>query len=175
MSLLSVDEARALVETVLSDAELQDVIDRVEADITESLGDSYEGLAGADLTETHAGYTQNIFLNRKIGSVTTVTEYDSLESSSSGRVLTEGTHFHVWAKEARLQRFGAWGAKVVIEYQPLDQDKKWKTAISDLLKLTIARSPLMSESVGGEMSYQRPENWELERERILRRLRFTAI
>ena len=175
MSLLSVTDARAEVETTLSDAELQIVIDRIEAEITESLGESFTVLDGDDLTETHAGYTQSLFLNRKIASVTTVTEYSSLVGSV-GRVLTADQEYVVWPKEGRLERItGRWGAKVTVAYQPLDQDKKWKSAIIDLLKLTLVRSPLMSETVAGEMAYTRPDNWEQEKLRIIRRLRFVTI
>ena len=175
MSLLSVSEARAMVETTLSDSELQDVIDRVESEITDSLGESSAGLNGADLTETHAGYTQSLFLARKIASVTTVTEYSSLVGST-GRVLTANEDYAVWAKEGRIDRItGKWGAKVTVAYQPLNQDNKWKSVVIDLLKLSLARSPLISESVAGEMSYTRPDNWELEKLRIIRRLRFVTI
>lgn len=174
MSLVTVAEARAEVETTLSDSELQVVIDRIEAEITDSLGASHAALGAGDLTETHAGYCQSLFLNRKITSVTTVTEYDSLVGAT-GRVLTEGEDFVVWPKEGRLQRVGRWGAKVVVAYEPLDQDKKWESAIVDLLKLALVRSPLMSETVANEMAYTRPDNWEQEKLRIIRRLRFVTV
>lgn len=72
----------------------------------------------------------------------------------------------------RLPKGANWGAVVTVSYIPVDDSAAWKMAIIDLVKLTLARSPLMSESVGGEMGYTRPGNWELEKRRIMRRLSF---
>lgn len=173
MSVTTLADVRALVETILTDSQLQDVIDRVEEDLTQSLGDFAATLDGDDLTEVHAGGVQNIFLNRPVESVTTVTEYSTL-TATTGTALTENTDFVVWAKEGRLQRIGRWGAKVTIAYQPVNQDKKWIQAVADLVRYVINHQSQKAESVAGEYSYTAPD-YAVEKRKIVRRLQFVVI
>lgn len=173
MSLLTVAEARALVESTLSDSELQDVIDRIEADITAKIGAAYDGSA---ISETVEGGYGDIFLKRAIGSISSITERATLDSTTTTTMTT--SDYYTWGKQGRITRLprgSIWGAAVTVSYVPTDDSEKWKMATVDLLKMTLARSPLMSESVGGELSYTRPENWELEKRRIIRRLSFVEI
>ena len=202
MSLLSVDELRALVPSPLTDEQLEGIIDRVEAEITELLGAPQTALFATSLTEVVPGENVDIFVKRPIHSVTTVTEYGGL-SDAVGVALTEDEEFYVWPDEGRLQRIGGgsrrsdpsalsvfymtdaqfmgsaqvgwWGSHVKVVYKPTDQRHKRKQATIDLVRVLLSTTALKSESVAGEYSYQAPANWELEKRRILRRLSFVQI
>lgn len=170
MSLLTVTACRAQVETTLSDADLQDAIDRIEAEITAKLGAAYTGVAISEVVE---GGDNDLFLKRAISSISSITETAGLGDTTSTTLIA--ADYYPWGKQGRITRLpkGAnWGAVVTVSYIPVDDSAAWKMAIIDLVKLTLARSPLMSESVGGEMGYTRPGNWELEKRRIMRRLSF---
>ena len=199
---LTVANLRALVPSPLDDVQLQAIIERVEAEITEVLGAPQTVALGVSLTEVVPGENVDIFVRRPIHSVTTVTEYSSL-SDTVGVALTEDEEFYVWPDEGRLQRIGGgmrrsdpsplsvfymtdaqfagsaqvgwWGSHVQVIYKPADQRHKRKQATIDLVRLLLSATALKSESVAGEYSYQAPANWELEKRRILRRLSFVQI
>lgn len=175
--LLTIGEITPLIETHLTPAELLVVAERVEAEVVDLLGAVYVDTA-TTISETRAGYQKNLFLKRKIATVTTVTEYDSLLSSATGQARTEGTHFYIWPDEGRLEHIGAggkWSAKVVVAYVPQDDRPAWKSAMIDLIRIELARTAMVSESVAGELSYTAPANWEKEKVRILRRISFAEI
>lgn len=176
-SLLTVDELRARVETPLQAADIQALLDRIEAQIVDVLGNPYVD-ASTTITETHAGYGRDLLLNRRISTIDTVTEFDSL-TDATGTELTENTHFYVWPNEGRLQRMtnaGKWGAKVTVEYVPADDRHKWKEAEIDLARLDLKRMALQTESLTTERSFTKTftaPNWEKERRKIMERLMFT--
>lgn len=172
MSLLQVSELAALVPAPQTTAELQALIDRHEDEIAELIGAVYDGTA---ISETVAGGGDNIFLKRPISSITTVTEY-ALLTSSTGTALTAGVEYHAWTKQGRLQRLGGvkWGEKVTVVYVPVDDRAKWKRAVVDLVRLDLSRSGLKEERVG-KVEYIGLDNYELERQRILRRLQFNKV
>lgn len=170
MTLITVDEAQARIGTPLDAGYLAALIDDVEAEVTEVIGDPT-----AAITETHAGYTQSLYVNRKIGSVTTITEYTALDDVT-GTALTENEDFFIWANEGRIQRIGAkWGAKVTLVYVPVDDTNKRRSVIVDLIKYYLAYSPLKQENIVSEYAFTAPENWEEEKARLIQRLRFTAV
>lgn len=177
-SLISPDEVRALVETGLGDTELQEVIDRVEAEITEEIGAPYKD--GETLTETVEGKSKNIYLKRPISSVSSATEYSSL-SDTTGYALTENEEFYLWPDQGRLERISTvpgqilWGRMVKVVYVPQDQNKKRKKAIIDLVRIDLSRTSMYQESVGGEYSYTAVSNWEKERRRIMKRISFINV
>ena len=157
---------------------------------------------GTELTVVVNGGDSSVFLKRPISTVTTVTEYAS-RTDVTGVALTEDEEFYVWPHEGRLERIGGsiprsapsvlsvfymsdaqfagqasggcWASHVEVAYKPTDQHLKRELATIDLVRLMLSQTALKSESVAGEYSYQAPENWELERRRIMRRLSFTQI
>lgn len=199
---LLVADCRALVPTPLTDPQLQDVIDRVEADINDVIGAVQDPLLATSLTEVVQGGNSDLFLKRPISAVTTVTEYAS-PTDTTGNVLTEDEEFYTWEAEGRLQRIGGslprgapsvlsvfymtdaqfagqaaagyWGSHVEVIYVPTDQHLKREQATIDLVRVLLSQTALKSESVAGEYSYRAPANWELERRRIMRRLSFVQI
>lgn len=178
-SLVSPDELRVLVETGIGDTELQEVINRVEAEITEEIGAPYS--EGETLTETLEGKSRNIYLKRPVSSITSVTEYSQL-SDTTGNALTENETFYVWPSQGRLERISTvpgailWSRMVAVVYVPQDQTEKRKKAIIDLVRIDISRTAYFSEGVAGEYNYMATDNlWEKERRRIMKRLSFISI
>jgi hypothetical protein len=60
-------------------------------------------------------------------------------------------------------------------YTPRDDRNLRESVIIDLVRLDLARSAYRSESVGGEMSYTAPPDWEAERFKIMSRLMFRHV
>jgi len=202
MSLLSVDDLRALVPSPLTDDQLEILIDRVEAEITDAIGVPQNAGGTAEITRIIEGGDANLFLRRPIASVTTLTEYSGL-TDTTGTALTEDEEFYVWHHEGRIQRVGGdlpraapsvlsvfhmteaefsgtsgagyWGSHAEVVYRPTDQRDLRRGAIIDLCRIWLSRTALMSESVAGEYSYQAPSNWDAEKRRVMRRLSFVEL
>jgi len=173
-NLVSAATVKAQVKTSLADEELDAVIARIEAEITEAIGAPYVN-ESTTITETVRGKAKNIYLNRPILSVSSVTEYTQL-SDTTGNALTENEEFYVWAGQGRIERiYNIWAEMVEVEYVPQDQRKKRTQVIIDLVRIELERTAMFQESVGGEYSFTAPSNWERERQRVMGRLRFTAV
>lgn len=175
MSVTTTGYVRMLVQTGLTDEQLQVLIDAVEAEITAKIGDPYVD-ASTTITELLEGNGYDLFLKRAILTISTVTEYAAL-SDVTGTALTENDNFFAWKVQGRLTRlpYGSkWGPKVSVVYVPTDDREKWKAAVADLIRLQIARMPMQAESVAGEFSYTAPK-WEAEKRRIIKRLSFQEI
>ena len=171
MSVTSVNEVRLLVPAakVLSDTDLQAVINRVEAEIAAIIGGPYA--EDKDITLTLPGGGKYLPLPRRINQVVSVTVYAT--PADDGRALDDAEYM-VWPQEGLLERAGGrWEPRVVVVFQPVDDREQWKQAVIDLVRLDIERTAQKQESVGGEYSYTAPD-WERERRKILRRLRFVA-
>jgi len=154
--------------------ELQEVIDRVEAELTGELGAPYEDTS-MTITETVRGKSKSVFLKRPILSVSSVTEYCQL-SDTTGNALTENEEFYVWGDEGRIERIlYAWDDLVEVVYVPQDEREERKGVIIDLVRLAIERTAQFQESVGGDYSYTAPSNWERERARVMRRIGFVVV
>lgn len=168
-SLVSVDEARALVQTGLTDAQLQAVIDREEAWVIRALGPHYA--AALTVTETLSGdLNKNLYLKRRASSVSSVVE--------DGTTL-DPDDYRLWGDEGRIERLPAGArwliAPVVVTYAPQDDNLERKALIIDLIRLVVNRTGLKSESVAGEYAYTALENTDEERGRVLRRLKFVNV
>lgn len=175
MTILSIDALRQRIETPASDSALGDLLDRIEADIVRHLGNPYVN-ATTPVSETHRGDGYSLFLKRRILSVDTVTEYILGASGWTPQALTEGSDFLVWNDEGRLERRQmGWRARVVVAYVPQDDRPAWKEAELDLARIALSRSALKSESVGGEYSFTAPDDWEVEKARVLQRLGFVEL
>jgi hypothetical protein len=166
MSLVTVTEARALVQTDLSDEDLQDVIDRVEAEITARIGAPQDEGGTVQITKRLQGGTENVYLPIEIGEVVSVVE---------DGVTLIADEYRAWAGGV-LERLpgGRWGQLVVVTFKPADDRLQRKTVIIDLVRLDVNRTAMEHESIAGEYAYDAPANWEAERRRILKRLTFTT-
>ncbi len=169
MSLLTIGEVRALISTGMDDAQLQAVIEREEAWLIHAYGPHYA--AGLSVTETLAGrQMRSLYLRRPIATVTSITVDGALVDSGN---------YRMWGNEGRIERLPAgsrWGEEaIVVVYGPQDDNALRKGALIDLLRLTVSRSGLKSESVAGEYSYTAFENTDEERSRVMRRLGFISV
>ncbi len=182
MSLLSVAGLRAQIRTSLTDSQLQMVIDREEAEVIRRFGAHY--ISGSTMvTETLEGGMRNLYLRRRLTSVSSITEY-STSDSTSGTLLTAVSDYRVWAAQGRIERMpstavsgfgvGTWGAIVTIVYVPADDNDLRKAAIIDLCRLALERTAMQSENVAGEYSYTAPD-WSAARAEILQRLGFIDV
>lgn len=169
MSLLTVAEARVLVKTGLSDPDLQAIINREEALVTDLYGAHYVD-ANTTVVESLSGGGASLFLRRPLTSVTSIVE--------DGVTLT-ADDYRVWGKQGRIERLPVgtkWLAGVVIAVTcvPYNDNERRKAAIIELVRLTVQRTVMKSESVAGEYSYTAPE-WDTARRAVLRGLGFPSV
>lgn len=171
MPILTPTAARTRLDTHLSDADLTTLIAEIEAEVAQVSGvPTYD----ADVTELALPEGSNLYLRAPIESLTSVQEWTTL--TASALTLTENTDFAVWPSQGRIERIGgSWGVKAQVVYRPVDDTEKRKGVVVDLMRLILTTTALSSEQVGREYSYQRPDNWELERRRIVRRLMFPVL
>lgn len=162
-SLVTPTEVKALVQTSLTDSELQTVIDREEAWLAGRIG----ALSGSR-TETFypTRGAEPLFLRRPAPSVTVTDDGDAVdlgEDDGEYRLLYGGTVVH------RINT--DWGDKVTVTYTPNDSAAV-KTAVIDLIRLRITDTGFVSERIGA-YSYQtnqRSGAREETREAIVRSL-----
>lgn len=168
MSLVTVAQARALLNTPLTDENLQEVIDRVEAQITERVGAPQTDAYATTLAKTLRGEGENLFMPTEIYSVVSVVEdtvtLDATEYQTYGGGVIE-----------RLPLGTSWGDRVTVTYKPADDRKKRTQVIIDLVRLTLERTAMRQEAVGGEYSYIAPANWDAEFRKAMKRLTFQAL
>lgn len=170
-NLLTAAEFKAVMPIGMSDDDLDDVIERVEAEVNAIIGAPYSD--ALELTETYGttgSGVRSLFVERPISSVTSITEYDAFSSDATSETLTEGTDFYVWSDRGQIDRIDAsWGARVVVVYVPTDRRTERKAMLIDLVRLALSRSGYRQEQVGGEYSYTSLADYEQERNRIIRR------
>lgn len=166
MSLLTAAELRLQVQSGLSNADVQTIIDREEAEIIRRYGAHYDGSA---ITEVCSGGSCSVFLKRRIGSVSSITEAQSLGGTQT--TLTS-TQYHIVANEGRIIRLSEgtrWGRYVSVVYVPADDSALRKQVLIELTRQALEQTAMKSENVAGEYSYQAPD-WEAQRRALYRRL-----
>jgi hypothetical protein len=139
MSLVTPAQVKALVQTSLSDADLQVIIDREEGWLAGRIG----ALSGSR-TETFYPRrgVEHLHLRRPTNSVT-VTDGDLVDPDDY-RLLYGGTV---------VERVtGSWGDTVTVTYTPNDS-AAIATAIIDLIRLRTTDTGFVSERIG-QYSYQ---------------------
>jgi hypothetical protein len=172
MSLVAVEEVRALIETPLEDEGLEAIIEREEAVMVKRIGANYDPLV--PIVEVWEGDGKELFLNRPITTITTITEATCLGADPTALTTDE---FHIWHKQGRLTRlprWKCWGAVVTVTYQPEDDNETRKALLIELLRLTLERTGLKSENVAGEYSYTAPD-WDASREQLLAGYGFPVV
>lgn len=167
-SLVSPANVKALINTSLADATLQDVIDRIEAQITERIGAPQADGYTVEIVKTLRGEGSYLFLPTEIYAVVSIVEDAATLSSDQ---------YETWAGGVieRLPDGSHWGDRCVVTYRPADDRLKRKQVIIDLVRLVIERTAMKQESVAGEYSYTAPDNWEVEFRKAMKRLMFQAL
>jgi hypothetical protein len=171
VSLLTVAELRDLVQTGLSDTQVQRLIDREEAEVVARYGAHYDGTA---ITEVCSGGTCSLFLKRKIGSVSSITEAQSLGGATTTLTSTQYAAIAGEGRIVRLSEGTRWGRSITVSYIPVDDRPLRKQVLIELVRLALEQTAMKSENVAGEYSYQAPE-WEAARAAQYRRLQFEEI
>lgn len=141
MSFVSLGEVRALVETGLSDVDLQAVIDREEGWLAARIG----ALAGARTDTFSPGLTDTpIYLSRRTGSV--VVTDNALPVAAADLRFVPGS--------GMVRRIaGAWTGPVTVTYAPTDPDTV-RRAVIELVRGTLAETGTDAETLG-DYSYDR--------------------
>jgi hypothetical protein len=167
-SLVSTAGVRILVNTSLTDASLQAVIDRIEAEITAKIGEPQNDNGTMEVSETLEGECENLFTRVEIASVVGIVEDDLTLDASEYRVWSGGVI-------ERLPEGAYWGDRIVVTYKPVDDRPQRTQAIIDLVRLVLEQTAMKGENIAGEYSFQAPTNWEAEKRNVIRRLMFTAV
>lgn len=168
MSLVTPTDVKALINTSLSDANLQAVIDRVEAQITARIGAPQTDAYATEVVKTMRGEGEYLFMPTEIYSVSGIVEDTNTLTSDQ---------YQTWAGGVieRLPDDSHWGDRVVVTYKPTDDRLVRTQVIIDLVRLVIERTAMKSESIAGEYSYTAPDNWDAEFRKAMKRLIFKAI
>ena len=168
MSLVSPADVKALINTSISDTDLQTVIDRVEAQINARIGAPQTDAYATEVVKTLRGEGEFIFMPTEIYSVSSIVEDASTLTSDQ---------YQTWAGGVieRLPEDSHWGDRVVVTYKPTDDRLVRAQVIIDLVRIVIERTAMKSESIAGEYSYTAPDNWDAEFRKAMKRLVFKAL
>lgn len=178
-SLISPTELKTHVQTTLSDAALQQIIDGEEADIIERFGPHVTQVE--ELEDELPG--DEIFTTRKVSSVTEIVEtvltYDQFMAGfTQSETTLSSDDYEIIPGGAGVRRLDTgtnplshWGQRIKITYTPADASAKRVLALINLCKINLAFNGLLSESVGdGEYSYTQGD-YESQRDSIFNSLR----
>ena len=151
MSLVTTADVRALINTPLSDANLQTVIDRIEAQIVERIGEPQTDAYATTIAKTLRGEGYYLFMTTEIYAIVSVTEDLNLLTSDQ---------YQTWGGGVieRLPSETYWGDRTVVVYKPADDRKKRTQVIIDLVRLVLERTAMKSENIAGEYLYTAPDN-----------------
>lgn len=167
-SLVAPADVRVLVNTGLTDANLQAVIERVEAQITERIGAPQTDAMATTLTKIMRGEGELLFMPIEIYEVVSIVE--DLTTLTSDQYQTWGG-----GVIERLPADSHWGDRMTVVYKPTDDRLVRAQVIVDLVRIVLERTAMKSESVAGEYSFTAPENWDAEFSKAMRRLLFKAV
>ena len=168
-SLVSADDVKKLVNTSIADEDLQAVIDRVEAQVNERIGEPWVGDdTPSEFVKTLRGGGLSLYLPTEINDVVSIVE---------DTVTLDADQYQTWGGGVieRLPAGTNWGDRCVVTYEPVDDRLKRTQVIVDLVRLVIERSAMKQESIAGEYMYTAPENWDAEFRKAMKRLVFKAV
>lgn len=165
-SLVTVDDVLSRVAPATYDRFLvQQVLDEEEDALVQRFGAHYvDGVTA--VTETRTGGLANLYLRRRIVSVSAV-----VESGVAGDLTLVATDYRVWGAQGRIERrpTGAlWAEVVTVTYLPVNDNARRRGVIVELCRLALERQAMKSER-SDDYSFTAPD-WEAERKRLLSRL-----
>lgn len=136
MALLTAAEVQALgVGGDLAAADLQDIIDREEAEMIRRYG-----AHTASITESVRPNGRSVYLKRAVSSVTSVAE--ALYLGDASPVTRAATDYVIWSEEGRLERAAdgaGWGAMVTVVYTPVDGTNLRTMVLLELVKIAVSQ------------------------------------
>lgn len=167
-TLVSPAQVKALVNTSMSDGNLQVVIDRVEAQVNAKIGAPQTDAFATEVVKTLRGEGICLFLPTEIYSVVSIVEDDNALSADQ---------YQTWGAGVieRLPLDSTWGNRCVVTYKPADDRLKRAEVIINLVRLVIERTAMKQESIAGEYSYTAPDNWDAEFRKAMKKLIFQAV
>lgn len=152
-SLISPDDVNAINGGGgLADTDLQDVIDREEAELIRRFGAHYASMT--TVAQRRPGGQRSVYLTRPIGTISSVSEYLYL-GDTTPHTLVENTDYFTWTDEGRIERLGVcWGPYVSVVFVPADDTQLRKLVLLELVRVAVTQSVFRSESATGvEDSY----------------------
>lgn len=163
----------------LSDATLQNLIDREEAEIIRRFGAHYVN-SSTTITVVREGRGPNLFLNRPILSVSSIAEYMYLGDTASTLLTSE---YFVWADQGRIQRLGStyatqatWGAYASVVYVPQNDTALRTQVIIELVRIAAAQqSGADISGYGYSIKGRTAREWQQDRTEQYNRLAFIGV
>ena len=170
MSLVTPTDVKALINTSMTDPNLQKVIDRVEAQITARIGAPQTDAHETEIVKTMRGDEDGLYLFMP-------TEIYSVSSIVEDTTTLTSDQYQTWAGGVieRLPEYSHWGDRCVVTYKPTDDRLVRAQVIIDLVRLVIERTAMKSENIAGEYSYTAPDNWDAEFRKAMKKLMFKAL
>jgi hypothetical protein len=169
MSLITIDELKTHVETDLTDAALQRIIDSQEALIVRRLG-AHE----VQCQVFSPNYQRVLYPYRKVSSITSIVEEvgdtETTLAADDYAVTADGRRIDRKQDGTNPRRF--WGERVTVTYAPEGQADERKMVLIDLCKLTIEYNAKKSESTGDHS--ESAKDYTKEREEVLSSLAPTS-
>lgn len=175
MSLITPADVNALnAGGGLSDASLQDIIDREEAEIIRRFGANYPG----PITVTRPGGQKSIYLSRTIGTITSIVEYLFLGDTAPTTLTT--TDYFVWTDQGRVERVMTgrkWGAYVTVVYTPQDDTNLRKQVLIEIVRIGANKRIAGTKTANGISitTTQSDQDWHAAREAQYARLAFIGV
>jgi len=166
--LLTTAECRYLVKTSKTETELTAIIARIEAMIANKIGAYQDETGNVTITETVKGKGYHLFLKVPFSSVVSISE-------DGATVDTDD--YQEWGSSGMIERLPEcteWGDECVVVYKPIDQRYERKQATTELVRLFIERTAMVSENIAGEYSFNSPD-WDKAIKRELKNLCFTEV
>jgi hypothetical protein len=169
MTLLTVAQVRAVVTTALDDTRLSEIIEREEAEAERRFGVPGDGTTSR--TETLEACGADVFTAAPILTVSSVTE----RTLTTAAQTVAASRYHVWHGQGRITKTdGVWLPIVTVTYVPADVRDRWRSVLIEIVRQALEQTAMRSENVADEYDYQAPE-WEAQRVRLYRRLKFTSF
>jgi len=164
MSTVSLVAVRTLVQTSLSDGELQSIIDRIEGMVEERIGAIQNEVNDVEITEVGLVTARGeIFTAQPIGTITSLTIGDD--------TVTPATLVSVYFRSGYIPAVeGSFSDNsYTLVYKPRYRKHLFEGVIIDLIRIELAKTAMRQEDIAGEYSYQAPE-WNIETKKVLARL-----
>lgn len=171
-----IDRVKERIETDLSDAELQRLIDEANQEVIDRHG--AHANSAAPITVALEGDREALSLARPIDSAQTVTITEYVANPPTGvetATVLAASDWRSWHGGRTLQRLASgtnsrtrWGTRVSITYTPKNDGNQRDEVIIKLVQLTIEFEGVSERTVGD--TRQRHADFQTERERLLRSL-----